>query len=67
MSELSFCSCFTLKGSANWKKSSPDDWELDVIQLTGKEKVLGHRPIDGSIFKILQTDDDKIIAVTKNN
>lgn len=67
MSELGFCSCFVLNGEGNWKKSSADDWDLDLVELTGKEKILGHRPIDGSIFKILQTDDGKIIAITKNN
>lgn len=67
MSESKFCSCFVLNGSDNWKKSSSDDWDLDVVELDGSEKVIGHRPLDGSIFKIIQTHDGKIIAVTKNN
>lgn len=67
MSESNFCSCFVLNGSSEWKKSSADDWDLDVIELDGSEKVLGHKPIDGSMFKILQTSDGKIIAITKNN
>ncbi len=67
MSQLGFCSCFVLKSLENWKKASPNSWDLDVIELDGKEKVLGHRSIDGSIFKILQTNDGKIIAVIKNN
>lgn len=56
---------FVLVGSVDWRKSDADDWELDVVELNGKEKVVGHRQIDGSICKILQTSDDKFLAITK--
>lgn len=65
MSELNFCSCFVLNGSSDWKKSFPDDWDLSTIEIVGDEKILGHKKIDGSIFKIMQTHNGKIFAVTK--
>ena len=56
---------FIFNGSDNWKLSLADDWEISVIDLEGNEKVLGHRKIDDSICKILQTSDNKIVAITK--
>jgi hypothetical protein len=56
---------FVFVGISNWKESVPDDWELDVVELEGNEKVVGHRQIDGSICKILQTSDGSLIAITK--
>lgn len=56
---------FVFNGSEDWRKSIPDDWDLDVIELEGNEKILGHRQIDGSICKVLQTSDGKIFAVSK--
>lgn len=67
MNESNFSSCFVLNGTSDWKKSSVDDWDLDVIEINGSEKLLGHKQLDGAIFKILQTVDDKIVAITKNN
>lgn len=51
----------------DWKKSEPEDWEWDIVELDGTEKVLGHRPIDGSIYKIVETSDGKLAAITKQN
>ncbi len=51
----------------DWKTSQPEDWEWDIVELDGTEKVLGHRPIDGSIFKIIQTSDGKLVAITKQS
>lgn len=56
---------FVFNGSEDWRKSIADDWDLDVIDLDGNEKVLGHRQIDGSICKVLQSSDGRIVAVTK--
>lgn len=56
---------FVFVGNSNWKESIPDDWELDLIQLEGNEKVIGHRHIDGSICKILQTVDGSLVAISK--
>lgn len=55
---------FVFNGS-DWRRSTSDDWDTEVIELTGNEKVLGHRQIDGSICKVFQTSDGKIIAVSK--
>lgn len=56
---------FVFSGSNDWRKSSPDDWELSVVEIEGNEKVVGHRQIDGAICKILQAPDGKLIAITK--
>lgn len=56
---------FVFRGNSDWKKSDADDWELDVVELDGSEKVVGHRQIDGSICKILQADDGTFLALTK--
>jgi hypothetical protein len=56
---------FVFNGSADWRKSIADDWDLDVVELEGNEKVVGHRQIDGSICKVLQSPDGKIVAITK--
>jgi hypothetical protein len=56
---------FVFNGSVDWRKSIADDWDLDVIELEGNEKVVGHRQIDGSICKVLQSSDGRIVAVTK--
>lgn len=56
---------FVLNGSNDWLKSSADDWDFDVVELEGNEKTLGHRQIDGSICKVLQTSDGRLIAITK--
>ena len=40
---------FVFSGSGDWKTSIADDWDLDVVELEGNEKVIGHRQIDGSI------------------
>jgi hypothetical protein len=56
---------FVLNGSSDWRKSITEDWDLDVMELDGTEKVVGHRQLDGSICKILQTSDGKLIAVSK--
>jgi hypothetical protein len=41
------------------------NWDLDVIELEGDEKTVGHRQIDGSICKIVQTSDGKLVAISK--
>jgi hypothetical protein len=56
---------FVFSGSGDWKLSVADDWDLDFVELEGNEKVVGHRQIDGSICKVLQTSEGKLVAVTK--
>jgi hypothetical protein len=56
---------FVFSGKEDWRLSIADDWELEVVSLEGNEKIVGHRQIDGSICKILQTSDGKLIALTK--
>lgn len=56
---------FIFNGS-DWKKSEVDDWEWDIVEIDGTEKVLGHLPIDGSIYKIVKTSDGKLAAITKS-
>ena len=56
---------FVFNGSGDWKLSVADDWDLDVVELEGDEKTLGHRQIDGSICKIIQTSNGKLVAITK--
>lgn len=54
-----------LNGQVDWKVASEDLWDLDSIELDGSEKLVGHRKIDGSIYKILKTVDGKLIAIIK--
>lgn len=56
---------FVFNGDDNWQLSGADDWDLRVVELKGDEKTLGHKKIDGSICKILQTSDGQLVAVTK--
>ena len=56
---------FVFSGSDDWRKSVADDWDLSVIELSGKEKVLGHRQIDGAICKVIKNDEGQIIALSK--
>lgn len=56
---------FVLVGNEDWRLASADLWELDVVELDGTEKVIGHRKIDGSIYKIIKVSDEKIVAITK--
>jgi len=56
---------FVFNGAGDWKKSIADDWDLDVVELEGNEKVIGHRQIDGSICKSVQNQDGKLIAISK--
>lgn len=56
---------FIFNGSGDWKISVADDWDFDVVELEGNEKVVGHHKIDGSICKVLQSDNGKLIAISK--
>ncbi len=51
--------------TSKWKTSTADSWNLDLVELEGTEKVLGHRQIDGSICKVLQTSQGQLVAITK--
>lgn len=56
---------FVFSGKDNWKTSDADLWDLEVIELDGTEKTIGHRQIDGSICKVLRASDGKLVAITK--
>ena len=56
---------FVFTGNDDWKISIADDWNLDLIELDGTEKVLGHHRIDDSICKVVKTTDGKLIAISK--
>jgi hypothetical protein len=56
---------FVFSGNDDWRVSIADDWELDVVELDGTEKVLGHRQIDGSICKVVQASDGRLVAISK--
>jgi len=56
---------FVYYGSNDWKISSPEDWNLEVIDLEGSEEVLGHRRIDGSVCKVFRASDGRLVALTK--
>jgi len=64
-SKMSATYAFVFNGSGDWKMSTADDWDLDVVELEGNEKTLGHRQIDGSICKIIQAQNGKLIALSK--
>jgi len=55
---------FILNSSSNWKQSTVDDWEWNIVELEGNEKVIGHHRIDGMTYKVLQVGN-QIVAVTK--
>lgn len=56
---------FVLTGNKDWRLSSPDDWELDIVELDGSETVIGHHRIDGSTFKIIKNSSGKLLAISK--
>jgi|WetSurMetagenome_2_1015567.scaffolds.fasta_scaffold132721_2 hypothetical protein len=55
---------FVFNGS-DWRKATQDDWDISVIEISGKEKVLGHRQIDGVTCKVIQLSDGQIIALSR--
>lgn len=55
---------FILNGCDDWKFSGPEDWDWDIVELEGNEKVIGHHRIDGRAYKVLQAGD-KVVAITK--
>lgn len=57
---------FVFSGDGDWKTSVADDWDFDIVQLEGNEKVVGHRQIDGAICKIIQLPTNgRLIAIAK--
>lgn len=56
---------FVLNSNDDWRHAAADDWDLDVVELEGNEKTVGHRQLDGSICKVLKTADGKFVAITK--
>lgn len=55
---------FILNGSSDWKMSTPEDWDWDIVELEGNEKIIGHHKIDGAVYKVLQLGN-QVIAVCK--
>jgi hypothetical protein len=56
---------FVFNGSDDWRLSKADDWDLDVVELEGNEKLVGHKKIDGSICKVMEAADGTVLALTK--
>ena len=56
---------FVFNGSGDWRISIADDWDFDVVELEGDEKTVGHRQIEGSNCKVLQTLEGKLVAISK--
>lgn len=56
---------FILNSQTDWRRSLPEDWELETILVSGSEKVLGHKKIDGAICRILQNEEGQIVAIVK--
>lgn len=61
---MEFIIIFEYVGDGNWKNSDPDNWNVSTYELTGEEKKLGYKKIDGAIVKVCQTIDNKIIGIT---
>ena len=53
---------FVLNAEQNWKLANEDAWNWDTVELSGAEEVLGHRKIEGAVFRIVKVED-KIVAV----
>lgn len=53
---------FVLNAEQDWKLADEDAWDWSVVELSGAEEILGHRKIEGAVFKILKTEDEKIVA-----
>jgi len=56
---------FIYAGNIDWKKSDVDDWNFDLVEINGDEKLLGHRNIDNNICKVVQSSDGKILGLLK--
>jgi len=56
---------FVFSGSGDWKVSKADEWDLDLVEFGGDERIIGHHKIDGSICKVFQTSEGKLVAITK--
>ena len=56
---------FVFNGNTDWRQSTADDWDLDLVELNGSESIVGHRQLDGSICKVIKTESGKFIAITK--
>lgn len=41
----------------NWKNSSDEDWEIVMYTITGEEKFIGTRWIDGSKVKVFSSGE----------
>jgi hypothetical protein len=53
---------FVLNAEQDWKLANEDAWDWNTIELDGSEEVLGHRKIEGAVFRIVKVED-KIAAV----
>jgi hypothetical protein len=56
---------FVLVNDTDWRLSTVDDWDWSIIEIEGTEKTLGHHKIDGSVYKVVRTSDDQVVAITK--
>ena len=56
---------FVLVNDTDWRLSDIDDWNWDIVEIEGTEKTLGHHKIDGAVYRVLRTNDEKVVAITK--
>jgi hypothetical protein len=56
---------FVLVNDTDWRLSTAEDYDWQIIELEGTEKTLGHHKIDGSVYRIVRTSDEKVVAITK--
>ena len=56
---MNIVQAFVLRSDDNWVVADSDLWELEPVEITGTEKVIGHRKIDGLIYKVIKTPDNK--------
>lgn len=56
---------FVFNGNGDWRTSNNDDWEFSFVEDFSIEKILGHKKIDSTIYKVAKLSDNIIIALVK--
>jgi hypothetical protein len=56
---------FVLINDTDWRLSTADDYDWQIVEIEGTEKTLGHHKIDGAIYRVLHTSNDQVVAITK--
>jgi len=63
MSEATYA--FVLVNDTDWRLSTAEDYDWQIIEIEGTEKTLGHHKIDGAVYRVLRTSDNQVVAITK--